>query len=109
MDKEFSKLLSHLPVVVPSFSEFKNCVQLYSGNLDVQEIRRVSKNFYVTYVGLVSDKFLFYVKNIRNKLAYGKVKYSEDCWDKIYNEIKEYVNAAYSYMKCFFYGVIQKI
>ena len=60
------------------------------------------------YVGIANDKLLLYVKNTRNKLAHGELRYSEACRDKTDREIKECVDASYSYMKRVFNGFVQK-
>jgi len=104
----FVDFYSNLPFEIPSYENFKKQIQLYSGNLDAKEIRDVSKKFDVNYVGASNDKLLLYIKNIRNKLAHGEVKYSEACRDKTDKEIKDCVDAAYSYMKRVFNGFTQR-
>lgn len=106
--RRFDDFCSNLPFEIPSYEKFKKQIQLYSGNLDAKEIRDVSKTFDVTYVGSANDKLLLYIKNIRNKLAHGEVKYSEACRDKSDKEIKDCVDAAYTYMKRVFNGFVQK-
>lgn len=106
--KKFDDFCSHFPFEIPSYEKFKKKIQLYSGNLDAKEIRKVSKTFNVSYVGAVNDKLLVYVKNTRNKLAHGELKYSEACRDKTDREIKECVDASYTYMKRVFSGFVHK-
>ncbi|WP_303921820.1 MAE_28990/MAE_18760 family HEPN-like nuclease [Treponema berlinense] len=106
--KKFDNFCSHLPFEIPSYEKFKKQIQLYSGNLDAKEIRNVSNAFDVSYVGIANDKLLLYVKNTRNKLTHGELRYSEACRDKTDREIKECVDASYSYMKRVFNGFVQK-
>ncbi|WP_296028669.1 MAE_28990/MAE_18760 family HEPN-like nuclease [uncultured Treponema sp.] len=101
-NKESLILLSNFrsakKIQIPQYVEFSKKINLYSGNLDAAEIRSLSKKFNVVYSGSQTDKNLLYIKNIRNKLAHGELKYSEACRDKTEEEIKSYSEIAYSYL-----------
>ena len=87
-------------ISVPDFKEYSRVNKLFSGNLDQKQIRCISKDYFgVNYRGKQGDKYLEKIKEIRNKLAHGELKYSEACRNFTNADIEKYSISVYDYMK----------
>ena len=87
-------------ISVPDFEEYGRVNKLFSGNLDQIQIRRISKDYFgVNYRDIQDDKHLEKIKDIRNKLAHGELKYSEACRNFTSVDIEKYSISVCDYMK----------
>lgn len=85
---------------VPDFKEYSRVNKLFSGNLDQNQIRYISKDYFgVNYRGKQGDKYLYEIKEIRKALAHGELKYSEACRNFTNADIEKYSISVYDYMK----------
>lgn len=71
-----------------SYLEFCKYFNLFSGNLDAKHIREVSKKLGVDLPNDLSNNSLLMVKNIRNKLAHGEIKFSTASQDLVLDNLK---------------------
>lgn len=81
-------------IEIPSFLNYRKKIEIFSGNLDALQIRKILKEFKVTFNRNKNDEKLLYIKNLRNGLAHGEIQFSSACRDKTDKEIKEYMNSA---------------
>lgn len=72
-----------------SYLELNKYLKLYSGNLDSQSIRAISKKFSITLPNEMNEPYLLKVKDIRNKLAHGEVIFSNAAQDITLPEMKK--------------------
>lgn len=87
-------------ISVPDFEEYGRVNKLFSGNLDQKQIRCISKDYFgVNYRGKQGDEYLEKIKEIRNKLAHGELKYSEACRNFTNADIEKYSISVCDYMK----------
>ena len=86
-------------ITIPLFPEYVKQINLFSGNLDSKKIKEIAGRFGVSFnVNKKYKNTLLYIKNTRNKLAHGELRYSEACRDKTDEEIADYIDTAYRYM-----------
>lgn len=92
-------------IEIPAFTDYVKILPIFSGNLDSKSIRELSGKFGVSFKNSKwksNDKrfsALLYIKETRNKLAHGEISYSQACRDKTLEELHEYIDKAYEYIK----------
>lgn len=79
-------------------NDFLKKEKLFSGNLDAQKIREISKKFGIHIKHTPLGKDLKFIKDTRNKLAHGELSYSVACRDFTFSEIVDKFKSCYKFM-----------
>lgn len=78
--KEFGKY-NGIELCDISYLDMNKYLKLFSGNLDSRSIREISQKLGVNLSQTINEPVLLRVKNIRNKLAHGEMKFCNACQD----------------------------
>lgn len=71
------KNIADFNLKLPSFSQYQNKKNVFSGNLDVKAIREIFKKYGVIFKYNINSTLILEVKNKRNKIAHGECSLSD--------------------------------
>ena len=95
--KEFNQC-SNIELCKISYLEISRSMKLYSGNLDSKKIRDISKRMGVDLPNKIDVPELMDVKEIRNKLAHGEIRFSNACQDMTLQELEQLCSKVQKYL-----------
>ena len=91
-------LCSNIELCKISYLEISRSMKLYSGNLDSKKIRDISKRMGVDLPNKIDVPELMDVKEIRNKLAHGEIRFSNACQDMTLQELEQLCSKVQKYL-----------
>ncbi|ENN6120534.1 hypothetical protein AB9W30_003762 [Escherichia coli] len=71
------KNIADFNLKLPSFSQYQNKKNVFSGNLDVKAIREIFKRYGIIFKYNINSTLILEVKNKRNKIAHGECSLSD--------------------------------
>lgn len=71
------KNIADFNLKLPSFSQYQNKKNVFSGNLDVKSIREIFKKYGIIFKHNINSTLILEVKNKRNKIAHGECSLSD--------------------------------
>ncbi len=71
------KNIADFNLKLPSFSQYQNKKNVFSGNLDVKAIREIFKKYGIIFKCNINSTLILEVKNKRNKIAHGECSLSD--------------------------------
>ncbi|EEW1918843.1 TPA: hypothetical protein OKD15_003760 [Escherichia coli] len=71
------KNIADFNLKLPSFSQYQNKKNVFSGNLDVKAIREIFKKYGIIFKYNINSTLILEVKNKRNKIAHGECSLSD--------------------------------
>lgn len=86
--KEFNECDS-ISLCSISYLDINKYLKLFSGNLDSRTIRKISSKLGVDLPSRIDEPVLLEVKNKRNKLAHGEIRFSNACQDITLDDMEE--------------------
>jgi hypothetical protein len=79
----------------PQLKEFRNHVNLYSGNLDARAINTVLKKYGIGVLATQSQHKLLEIKNKRNRIVHGEEMFKEACRHLTITELEAFQAACF--------------